>query len=260
MSQYGVPLGERASPSGSPNPGALPPIPKRIVGATAVLAVAMVVFIGALVVQNLPPTPARQVLLPLAKHVIDPWFSQTWTLFAPTPPIVNEEILLEARYRPAAHLADPPAVNVSALFQTIAEQRRWAPSRLYRVTMGLAVEVNRVANGTFYGRGARPATGGSALASQESEAQDYFAPSSLGTVAPLTPVQADQYGEFITVQLQRLLSATAHGVVAHARQLASIRAVVTSTPIAPYTQRNRRQRTTTIFETGWMPYLSSVPA
>lgn len=216
------------------------------------VAVLVMVYVGAVVVDDLPPSPARQALLPAADRVVNPWFAQQWTLFAPTPPLSNARFYLMVRYRAGSSLPRPPAVDLSAVFQRMAEARRWAPPRLYRVTMDLAVEIDRT---VLYANRRTPA---GAVAGAQSEADVYFAPSSLGAAPPLTPTQARLLGLSVAVELQRLLSASASQLMPHPRRLAAVRAVETATPIPPFTARQRHERPIALFDTGWMPYVPTV--
>lgn len=229
-----------------------------------VAAVALVVFVAGLAVQNLPPTPARQVLLPWASRVIDPLFNQHWTLFAPAPPEVNEDFVVEATYRPGSGLAPPRPVDLTTLFRTMAKQARWAPPRLYRVTMSLAVELNRVLQVIVAEHddaipGVKPAGSVPALAAQVQAAQDYYASSVLGTKPPLGTTGALQLGVLVVQMLQRLGSATARAVMPHPHELAAIKVIYRVTPIAPYTDRQRVERSHVLLATAWLPYLGSVP-
>jgi len=231
-----------------------------------VVGTGLAAFVAAVAVNDLPPTPARQVLEPMASHVVDPLFTQTWTLFAPVPPTVNESFVLMVRYRAGAKVVGAHPIDVTALFRRMAEQTRWAPSRLYRVTMALAVELNRALGGIVPTRTTRGPSGlgaeadGPALADQVAAAQDYYAASALGTRPPLTRRGGLVLADVVMVELQRLLSAVARSVEPHPADLAAVRAVYSVTPIPPFTDRHARPRTQVILASGWLPYLPAVPS
>src|SRR5262245_20181438 len=90
-------------------------LPKRVWAVGLCLATVIPVYLLPVTVTDLPPSPARTSLAPIARHVVHPWFDQQWTLFAPTPPMSNSRLYLEVRYRPGAGIADPPTVEVSKL-------------------------------------------------------------------------------------------------------------------------------------------------
>ncbi len=233
---------------------------------TLLVGLGLASFVASVAVTDLPPSPARQVLEPFAAAVVDPLFNQTWTLFAPTPPVVNESFVLMVRYRRGSRVAAPRPIDITALFRHLAEQTRWAPSRLYRVTMALAVELNRALAAIFRGRtppgAALPGTGATApaLADQVAAAQDYYAASVLGTVPALSRTGGVGLAEVVLVELQRLLSATARAVEPDPGAIAAVRGVYLVTPIPPYTERWRRLRAETVLQTAWLPYLRSVPS
>lgn len=226
--------------------------------AAMVLALAIVVYVGAVTIYDLPPSPARQAMLPAVNQIVQPWFDQQWTLFAPTVPVANARLYLLVRYKTPSGLRQAKPVDLSAVFQRIAQAQRWAPPRLYRVTMSLAVEIDQV---VLYASRQPTSPGGdqSATAQQaQAEANAYFAPTALGSTAPLTPVQSRLMGLEVTVELQRLLSASAHDLLPESSRIASVRGVETSQAIPPFSHPHLHEVQRPVFDTGWLPYQKDV--
>lgn len=227
-------------------------LPKRIWVTAGALTLAVVVYVASVIVVDLPPSPARNALVATADHVVNPWFAQQWTLFAPNPPTSNAHLYLLVEYKRGSGRPDPAPVDLTQLYHDIAGSRLWAPPRLNRVTMDLAVEIARIA---LYAPGAKAS---SAQTAAEAEADIYFSPSVLGTISPLTPKDAELLAVEVILELQRLLSASAHDVIPDPSQIQYVRGMETGQAIAPFTSPHEQEQTATLFDTGWIPYLSSV--
>lgn len=236
-------------------PTAAPAVPAWIWGTAVVLTMTAAIYIAAVIVDVLPPSPARQTLLPAASRIIEPWFEQQWTLFAPTPPITISRLYLMVHYRDRAGFSQPRPIDLSRLYQTMAEDRRWAPPRLYRVTMDFAVEIDRA---VLYGPARPKQAVAGAVAAARSEASTYFAPSAIGQVQPIDAHQAALIRVAVTAELQRLLSASAHDLCRHPGAIAAVRGIETDQRIPPFTHPHRTEPQVPVFDTGWLPYIRHV--
>jgi hypothetical protein len=216
-------------------------------------------YMAAVVVDDLPPSPARQVLIPLADHVVDPWFAQQWTLFAPTPPTANAQLYLTVRYRPQASGAVCRPIDLSAVYLAMAKTRRWAPSRLYRVTMTMAVLIDQLVEARLARVGHGGTTTAEATASQ-AEANVYLAPSALGTEPLLTRQAGTSLRLAVDAELQRLLSASARALCPRPRSIAAVEGTETTQAIPPYSHPHRSEPVVDVFSTGWMAYRAGVAA
>jgi hypothetical protein len=228
-------------------------VPRHIWLLAAVLTVLTLVYVSAVVVMNLPPSAARDELATTAQHVVDPWFEQQWTLFAPAPPTSNTRLYLQVRYRPGAPEPSPKPINLTAVYQNLAKDRWWAPPRLYRVTAEMAVLISAVQ------RFGTPASASSPSPNaDQQEAQVYFAPSALGGLPPITEFQAHLLAGEISLQLQGLLSNAARDLLPAPSDLVAVRGVETAQEIAPYEARRTVTAEEAEFDTGWMPYVATI--
>lgn len=225
--------------------------------AGAVLVALILAYVGAVVIDDLPPSPARQALVPLADHVVNPWFEQQWTLFAPTPPTANARLYMVVRYLPGTAEASCHPVDLSTVYLDMAKTQRWAPSRLYRVTMDIAVEIDQVVE---YQHPNTPATNAIVdnTAATQSEANVYLAPSALGTEPLLTQRMAHGLRLAIDGELQRLLSSSARSLCPRGRSIAAVKGIETVQAIAPYSDPHLREPQIPIFSTGWLAYIRDV--
>jgi hypothetical protein len=104
---------------------------------TLPLVAAIALYVAAVAVDVAPPSPAQIRLLPVASRVVIPYFTQIWTLFAPTPPESQRLAYVEARYRLPGDTAvrTTAPLNISQPPIDYARSRRWAPSKLMSVPL-----------------------------------------------------------------------------------------------------------------------------
>lgn len=110
---------------------AVAPVPARVRALVLAALVPVVVFTAACVVYNAPASPARNRVAAAASRILEPYFSQDWQLFGPTPGDSTSLVYLEARVKtPAGSVVETSPVEIEDAIDRAPQNFRINPTKL----------------------------------------------------------------------------------------------------------------------------------
>lgn len=95
-------------------------------------------------INNMPLSPLKLHSENLLSRYINPFFTQRWNFFAPTPPTEDEWVVARARYRAPEGEVVTPWINISQPLIDAIAGNRWTP--LFLVEIGLSNAANALLN------------------------------------------------------------------------------------------------------------------
>jgi hypothetical protein len=212
--------------------------PARLRGSVMILLIPVIVYSVACVIYNAPASPAAIRLYPAANAVIGSYFSQDWQLFGPTPGIAADSLVVQALLRSAnGSVTLSPAEDVEYQVDRLPRANRLLPTKLPTVILGFQEVFAQYAN-TLMTIQKAPRSARATL------------------IRRLNQNYRDELGEldrFLSVEAQHLFPGM---------HISSVRAIFSSTPIVPYSQRYQNppppERNSLILRTDWMPFIPGV--
>jgi hypothetical protein len=99
-------------------------------GRIAVVWALIVTYATAVSAYVIPSSTVRRTLTPVARHLVVPFFSQRWNLFAPVPPSANAATFMLVRYRMRGVVETSRLVDLSSAVRRVAVSSRWLPPRM----------------------------------------------------------------------------------------------------------------------------------
>ena len=167
-------------------------------------------------------------------RLVEPWFRQRWSFFAPAPPQVNTSTMAQARYiDDGGRVRNTGWFDVSAYLDAESKHRPLAPSRRYRA----AANIER-------------ALLGSAVARQTSEGRQFAPhPAAQSEVDARNHAVQRRYGELVL----RVAADVLDQWWEPPEKLLSLQARVVATPISAFGERGGRRRPPPylVWESGW---------
>ena len=218
------------------------PSSRRLMLLTLPLVLAVVLYVAGVAVYVAPASPAQIRLLPVANRLIVPYFTQIWTLFAPTPPESQRLAYVEARYvaSGSARVRTTPPLLVSEPMVDYARSRRWAPSKL----MAAALYFEEVLNPT-----------------PQQMAKLARSHASPALKRKVLDAYRREYGP-IQQQLTRYLSAEARAELPSGVRIVAVRGEFVSVPMTGFSERYAShppaRRASIIYDSHWRSYIAGV--
>jgi hypothetical protein len=173
---------------------------------------------------------------------VEPFFSQRWSFFAPTPPQVNTTTMARARYIDGGgRVRTTDWFDVSAYLDGESKGRPLAPSRRFRT----AANIERSLLGSMVGRAA-------------AERRQF-------TLRPPSQAEVDARQQRLQRRYGDIAIRVAADVLGRRRdqveKLVSVQARVEATPIASFGQRRGRRPPPhyLVWESGWRAVRSYAP-
>lgn len=202
------------------------------------MLVPVAIYVCASIVVNVPASPARNRLFPLATTVLGQYFVQDWHLFGPTPGTTAQMLFVEAKVRSpdgAVHIA--PSVDVEYQIDRMPRADRIMPSKIPGVV--LAFQEGFADYGNILSKLQR-------------------APKNVR--GRLMNYVNKKFGADLG-ELDRFLSAEATDLYP-GETVVSVRALFAQRPIVPYSERYMnpppREPMQVLLQTQWMPFISHV--
>lgn len=206
---------------------------------TAVLAVPMALGLGYCVTTaayNFPPSPLKVRIQPALNTAMEPYFNQSWRLFAPNPPNGNYAGWFQVRY---PFEGNTKTSQIFALTQPLIDeaQTHWLfPSRLDRIPISLGYQLSDITTSLDKA----PKLGAEATVAEAQLRQQHARVSA-------------ELCRLVSIMLPQLLPGEYYGTI-------EMRVFFTWTPVIRFADRDNRNAPTPlpirIGDTGWQP---SVP-
>ena len=214
------------------------PVPARIRALVLVALVPVIVFTAACVVYNAPASPARNRLADATNRLLEPYFSQDWQLFGPTPGNSINLVYMEARLKtPSGAVVEAAPVEIEDAIDRAPRDFRINPTKLPGVLLAF-----------------------------DESAQKYTQ-----QATDIKKLPKDQQGAAQTeldkgfatnfLEMQRFFSARAATLYPDS-QILAVKATFKNRPIVPFSARYEdpqpEQPTDAELETSWLDYVPGV--
>jgi hypothetical protein len=215
-------------------------VPARLKLTAAVSFVLAAVYVLCCLIYNAPASPATIRLAPIIDRVMNPYFEQAWTLFAPTPPSENEQLLVQAVIKgPNGADALTAEMDTAQPAYDLARSERLWPSKLPGVVLAFQEEFAIYSDSYVQIEGKLKAGARRANALRQLR-QGYRLP---------------------FAELDRYLSAEATSYFP-GRDILFVRGYLVEVPVVPFSERYQRppprQPHKVTLDTGWMTFISGV--
>jgi hypothetical protein len=200
-----------------------------------VLGLFTVGYVLSVTVHVVPPSAATFELRKVTDRFVEPFFAQRWSFFAPAPPVVNTDLVAQARFVEAGgHIRTTDWFDVSAYLDGESKQRPLRPPRRYRT----AANIGRALLGSAIGR-------------EHPERGPFLRPLSPAEVDARQHVLQRRYGDLAV----RLAAHVLGGQRARAENLLSVQTQVVATPVSRFGQGRGRVPSARylVWESGWRP-------
>lgn len=215
-----------------------PRVPARTRAVVLAGLVVLALFSAACLAYNAPPSPARDRLSATASAFMNPYFSQDWQLFAPTPGDQNRLIHLRTRLRlPTGQLVETSPVEIEDSIDRMPRQLRVNPSKVPGVLLAFDQDVQHYS----------------------AQVADIKKLPEVRRAAAQAELDRTFAGTFL--RMRRFFSARA-AVLYPGREIVAVRATFENQPIVPFSQRYVSPQPVEpleqTVETSWLAYAPGV--